>query len=203
MYRIRASYVVITAISGAILGAIACDKSAGSSAITTRSDTSKPAQDAGENDSEAGEIALVRAVEYATGSNHDSPDLDWNAIEDVNAMWSIASITTEQAGDRAFAKSQDKAAAPVELDDERPAYTDCEAKHADADALNDLLPVLFQHPPTDRAKAHWEPLRKMVSQSNLVWVTCKEAPKMVVGVNEGRVVAAVPAAQEVASGRMP
>jgi hypothetical protein len=190
MYRTGASYLAIATITGAILGGIACDKESGSNTIAGRSDAGKPAPDMAKADSEEREIALVRAVEYATGANHDSTDVDWGAIEDVNAMWSIAAMTTTTSGQKAFATSQNKSAAPNLMQDDRPAYSDCEATIAQPSALNDLLPVLFQHNPAAEASAHWKPLRRLVSGAELVSVTCRESPRMIVGIHDGKVVAA-------------
>ncbi len=189
MQRKAAPYLTIGAIACGILTGIACDRETGSDAITARSDAGKPAPDLAKTQGEGSEQALIHAVEYATGANHDGETVDWNTIREVDAMWRIASLTTAEQGKKAFAGSQGVEAAP-QLDDERPAYSECEAKLADETAVNDLLPVLFQHVPADEARAHWEAMRGAVASSEFVWVTCAESPKMVVAVRDNRVIAA-------------
>jgi hypothetical protein len=181
--------MAIVAVSAGIAGGIACDKQTGSPAISTRSDAGSAASDLGKKAVQGDETPLVRAVEFATGANHDSPDVDWQAIDDVHTMWSIASITTAEQAAKVFAASRGNAAEPIPERD-RPSYTDCEASRAEPSALNGLLPVLFQHRPVAEATSHWSPLRNMVAGADLVRVTCAEAPNMVVAVHDGRVVAA-------------
>lgn len=194
MYRKVASYLTImgisTAISGAILGGIGCKKETDSGAIAPGADVGEPAPDLGAGPNGVSDASLVLAVQYVSGELGEGESIDQAAIDAVEVMWRVASVTTDEAAAAAFAGSQGKDGAALGVESQPPEYSDCEAAGAEPEAINDILPVLFQHRPGVEAVAEWRRLRAQVSGGDLVKVTCADAPPMVVAIAEGRVVAA-------------
>lgn len=189
MERKVASYLTIGAITASIFTTIGCEEKSGSDPITTRSDAAKPAPDLGKKADGPSEASLVAAIEYASGANHDTPAVDQETIDDVEAMWRIASLTSTDKGTKAFVGTQGNEGVPIGLETEPPAYSDCDAEAARPEALNDLLPVLFQHVPGSEAKAAWSALRDHVRSGDVISVTCKDAPELIISVVDGRVTA--------------